>query len=210
MELVLMKNLILSFFATILFTTFSYGTTIHVPEDFSTIQEGLNTANEGDTVLVASGTYGENIEWPNINGINLIGENQENTIIDGGGFGTVIRFSGAGNIDNTTRIERFTITNGYGSGLDGAGIELSFAADPRLSNLSIIDNYGEGIYCSESSPQIINTTITANSENRIRCIGWGASPDLIEVAIVENASSVYFAELISGKNRQIQKMILLK
>ena len=205
-----MKNPILSFLATILFTIFSYGTTIHVPEDFSTIQEGLNTANEGDTVLVASGTYGENIEWPNINGINLIGENQENTIIDGGGFGTVIRFSGAGNIDNTTRIERFTITNGYGSGLDGAGIELSFAADSRLSNLSIIDNYGEGIYCSESSPQIINTTITANSENGIRCIGWGASPDLIEVAIVENASSVYFAELISGKNRQIQKMILLK
>ena len=210
MELVLMKNPILSFLATILFTTFSYGTTIHVPEDFSTIQEGLNTANEGDIVLVASRTYGENIEWPNINGINLIGENQENTIIDGGGFGTVIRFSGAGNIDNTTRIERFTITNGYGSGLDGAGIELSFAADSRLSNLSIIDNYGEGIYCSESSPQIINTTITANSENGIRCIGWGASPDLIEVAIVENASSVYFAELISGKNRQIQKMILLK
>ena len=205
-----MKNPILSFLATILFTIFSYGTTIHVPEDFSTLQEGLNTANEGDAVLVASGTYGENIEWPNINGVNLIGENQENTIIDGGGFGTVIRFSGAGNIDNTTRIERFTITNGYGSGLDGAGIELSFAADPRLSNLPIIDNYGEGIYCSESSPQIINTTISANSENGIRCIGWGASPDLIEVTIVENASSVYFVELISGKNRQIQKMILLK
>ena len=205
-----MKKPIKSFSLLLLFLSFTYGTTIQVPGDVPTIQEGLNTAIEGDTVLVASGTYSKNIEWPNINGINLIGEIQENTIIDGGGSGTVIRFSGAGNIDNTTRIESFTITNGYGSGLDGAGIELSFAADPRLSNLSIIDNDGEGIYFSESSPQIINTTITANSENGIRCIGWGASPDLIEVAIVENASSVYFAELISGKNRQIQKMILLK
>ncbi|MBC8455670.1 choice-of-anchor D domain-containing protein, partial [bacterium] len=50
---------------------------------FATIQHGLNTAGIYDTVLVAAGTYYENITWPATNGIKLIGEDRETTIIDG-------------------------------------------------------------------------------------------------------------------------------
>ena len=37
--------------------------TIHVPADEPTIQDGLDVAVGGDTVLVAPGTYVENIDF---------------------------------------------------------------------------------------------------------------------------------------------------
>jgi len=47
---------------TILTDLFAF--VIHVPEDFSTIQEGIDNTTFGDTVLVASGVYIENINIP--------------------------------------------------------------------------------------------------------------------------------------------------
>lgn len=74
----------------VMLSSIYFASTINVPNDYNTIQEALNNAASGDNVLVAAGTYTENIFWPNINGIILEGTTKESTIINGSTNGTVI------------------------------------------------------------------------------------------------------------------------
>jgi len=53
-----MKKLCYSF---ILLVSFLSATIINVPEDYSTIQAGIDASVDGDTVLIAQGTYYENL-----------------------------------------------------------------------------------------------------------------------------------------------------
>ena len=48
---------------TLVFVSTAQAATIHVPTDQPTIQAGIDNAVNGDTVLVASGTYVENINF---------------------------------------------------------------------------------------------------------------------------------------------------
>ena len=42
--------------------------------DAPTVQVGLDMCAAGDTVLVAAGTYHENIVWPDMDGLKLMSE----------------------------------------------------------------------------------------------------------------------------------------
>ena len=172
-----MKKLIV-ISSLILTANFLSGQIINIPADYPTIQQGINVANSGDTVLVASGTYVENI---NFNGKNItLASNYlltvdttyiSQTIIDGNNAGSVVIFNN--NEDSTTILCGFTLMNGYA--YSGGGI-LCNEASPSLRNLKIINNYanysmymggyGGGVYLLYSNCNIIDVRVINNSAER--------------------------------------------
>ncbi|MBT6994694.1 MAG: hypothetical protein HN952_07065 [Candidatus Cloacimonetes bacterium] len=133
---------------------------INVPADYETIQAGLNVATEGDSVIVADGIYYENITWPAVNGIKLIGESEENCIIDGNEISSIIRFEEDlnGIIDSTTVIKYFTIQNGA---VNYGGLYIH-NSHPIIMHTSIRENVKVGVYCIDSMPLFYNVKIYDN------------------------------------------------
>ena len=176
-EKAMMRNCVLSVCIGLYLCSAAHGTIIRVPDDYPTIQEGLNAASSGDTVLVAPGTYHENIVWPNANGIKLLSEfGADTTVVDGDSSGSVIDVSTMVAIDTTTVVRGFTIQNGL-SPSGGGGIYL-VSSSPKIADNTIEDNsasVGGGIYCWDcSSPEIVGNTIRANSASYgggIHCYG---------------------------------------
>src|SRR5437870_11939876 len=88
--------------------------TINVPAGQPTIQAAINAAANGDTVLVAPGTYYENINFMG-KAITVTSSGGPSvTTIDGGAAGSVVAFTS--NEGTNSVLSGFTITNGLGGG----------------------------------------------------------------------------------------------
>jgi len=128
--------------------------TLTVPDDYSTIQEAINNANPGDTIFVRKGIYEGNIIIDK--SIRLVGEDRENTIIDGKAVGNAISIRAS----NVT-VNGFTIKNSYP--LLGCGILIERSENVIICNNNVVSNDGAGIqltFCS--SNQIYENVISAN------------------------------------------------
>jgi hypothetical protein len=199
-----------------------YGSVWHVSTDgddqtgngtadfpFRTIQKGINTADDGDTVLVQRGTYLENIDFL-AKGILVASHfifdslvaTIDSTIIDGDSLGSVVTFvSGE---DYASVIRGFTLTRGYAS--YGGGIYCGNSSPTIVENF-VVENAcyegqgGPGIYCDHGSNSKIYRNVVA------RCIGPGAigvrdqsNPQVINNTVCDNSWGGI--SIISGSNLQ--------
>ena len=172
--------------AFLIFFTPIFADIIYVPTDVSTIQAGIDSASTGDTVLVMTGDYVENI---NFNGKEILVSSLfilnndslfiELTTINGDEISSVVIFDS--NEDSTSILNGFTILGGLGYFADpdgdgesnhyGGGIYCELSS-PTLSNLIIKNNSspdggGGGIFCYDSNPIIANSIIMQNSSSSV-------------------------------------------
>ncbi len=153
-----MKQLLSSFIG-LLFVCSAKATITHIPQNYSTIQPGIDSSQNGDTILVDPGTYFGNL---NFHGKNITlsslylttGDTAyiDSTIITGSpiwpitGGGSIVTFEN--NESSAARLVGFTITGGTGN-------QRRYGAEWVL--------YGGGIFCDSASPTISHLTIKSNT-----------------------------------------------
>lgn len=144
-------------------------TTINVPASLPTIQAGINAANAGDTVLVAPGTYTENINFMGKAITVTSSAGAKTTIIDGGHIAPVATFSSGEGVESV--LSHFTLQHGIATSdtsFGGGGVSIG-GSSPTIEHNIIQNNAscgeGGGIAVSAGSPIIKENMIKNNFQS---------------------------------------------
>lgn len=152
----------------------THAATIHVPDDYDTIQQAINASSNDDTIVVADGvwkgggntglhTLGKRIKLRSDNG-------PENCIIDCQGDGR--GFNLHEGEDHETRIVGFTVRNGNA---EYGGAVRVFESSPKILDCIFKNNtsgVGGAVYCDESW-LIIKDCRFINNDGDIAGAVWG-------------------------------------
>jgi len=162
-----MRSYLLITFIIIPLLTFA--TIINIPEDYTTIQAGIDASIDADTVLVQPGTYLENINYngKNITVASLFLTTQDTTYISQTVINRYLNFSVVRFINGETMdavLTGFTITNGNAQ--DGGGIAINGSSPTIKYNVitgNTAANIGGGVFVTgNSSPVLFNNDICNN------------------------------------------------
>jgi len=165
--------------------------TIIVPDDYPTIQEAINHANPGDIIYVKAGTYHENILVHKA--VSLIGEDNNNTIIDGRNLGKTVHITA-----NNVTLMNFKIINSKKE-YTCAGIVLDGVSFCNIS-LNILTNNFDGLYAEHSTCNVIeNNVFLANDWNGIH-LKYCSNSNIINSNIILNCKNGINIEVDSNNN----------
>lgn len=103
-----------------------------------TIQGAVNVAPRGSEIVVAAGTYGENVVVAG-NVLTIRGAGAATTIVDGGGADRVFDVQGVG-----ARLTLADLTARNGGGVEGAGVRCGPTTRVTLDGVTIADNHAPG------------------------------------------------------------------
>ena len=215
-----MKKILIIFLVVTHFNIFA--TVIHVPSQFTTIQDGIDVADNGDTVIVSDGTYFENNITFNGFEIVLISENgPTSTIIDGSNSGRVFDFHYGESFNS--KIDGFTIQNGYSSA--GSAILIYQSSYLTISNCIIKNNstpsgptraaitlgqpYDNGPH-TPAGIHIDNCILEGNSGyygGGIFIEGSGSIPSVIKNCIFKNNTAKGGAAIFGTRNSSIKNCV---
>jgi len=124
-------------------------------QDYTTIQEAIDNAQPGDSIYVYIGTYYENIVIDK--SISLVGEDKENTIIDGQEKSDVIKI-----LSDHVNITGFTIQNA-GFYLYNDGIDIDSCHNNIANNIIRRCRCGIALELWANNCQIFQNDIEENS-----------------------------------------------
>jgi len=169
--------------------------TWYVPDDYLTLQETIDAAFIGDTVVARPGTYRETIDLLG-KAITVRSEwGPDVTVIDGEQAGSVVSF--VNGEDRDTVLQGFTITNGLGTsswgGLAGGGIFCDSSSPTITGNVvtgNVLADTGAGIFCWYSEPLITSTMICGNFATSwgggLLILDWVGVPTLTNCTVADN------------------------
>jgi len=148
------------------------------------IQEAIDSAQPGDTIIVHVGIYRERLVVNKK--VSLVGEDKHNTIIDWNGIGSVFHVTA----DNTV-IANFTVTlASRPSAYPDSGIHLDHSSGNNIVNNIMIANY-RGLYLDESSDNTITGNDIKNNDYGI-CLYDSSSNNIISGnSIANNEKGIY-------------------